>query len=78
MALIGWRFLARYCPPARAIFYLVSIVAVGNVFAAQNYGHWKQVEGIFLIVFFVAGCCDLLQQSRTPPVIGAPQLLTTA
>jgi len=78
MALIGWRFLARYYPPTRAILYLVSIVAIGNVFAAQNYGHWKQVEGIFLIVFFVAGCRDLLQQSRTPPVTEAPQFLAIA
>jgi hypothetical protein len=78
MALIGWRFLARYYPPTRAILCLVSIVAVGNVFAAQNFGHWKQVEGIFLIVFFVAGCWDLLQQSRTPSVIGTPQFLTSA
>jgi hypothetical protein len=78
MALIGWRFLARYYPPTRAILYLVSIVAIGNVFAAQNYGHWKQVEGIFLIVFFVAGCRDLLQRSRTPPVTEAPQFLAIA
>jgi len=78
MALIGWRFLAHTYPPTRAILYLLSIVAVGNVFAAQNYGHWKQVEGILLIVFFVAGCWDLLRQSRTPSVIEAPQLLTTA
>ena len=78
MALIGWRFLARYYPPKRAILYLVSIVAVGNVFAAQNFGHWKQVEGIFLIVFFAAGCWSLLQQSRTPSKIETPLLLTTA
>jgi hypothetical protein len=65
MALIGWRFLAHYYPPTRAFLYLVSIVAVGNVFAAQNFGHWKQVEGIFLIVFFIAGCWSLLHQSHT-------------
>jgi hypothetical protein len=78
MALIGWRFFARYNPPRRAILLLSLVVAVGNIFAVQNFGHWKQVEGIFLIAFFAAGSWELLQQSRTASEATTAALRTTA
>ncbi|MDR3745345.1 MAG: hypothetical protein P4K80_04360 [Acidobacteriaceae bacterium] len=68
MALIGWRLLVRFNSPKRAILIFASVVAVGNLFAVQNFGHWKQVEGIFLVIFFVAGCWDLLHEFRTAHV----------
>jgi len=78
MALIGWRILARFNPPKRAILLLSSIFLMGNFFAVQSHSKWKLVEGILLVVFFATGCWDLLQQSPITSVATAPALRTTA
>ena len=63
MALIGWRFLAHFNPPARAMLLLALIFAIANYTAAQDPGTWKLIECILLVALFATGCWILLRQS---------------
>jgi hypothetical protein len=72
MALIGWRLLAHFNPPARAILLLGLIFAIANYTAAQDPGRWKLVEATLLVALFAAGSSSLLQQSSTQSAFDNP------
>lgn len=64
LALIAWRFLAARTTTAKTILYLAIFFAVTNALALTSWELRKLIDGPLIVVFFLAGCWDLYQQSR--------------
>jgi hypothetical protein len=66
LALIAWRFFARFTTTTRTVIYMALLIAVTNGIAAFGWYIRKLVDGPLLVVVFAAGCWTLLQASETP------------
>ena len=64
LALIAWRFLAARTTTGKTILYLAIFFAITNVFALTSWELRKLIDGPLIVIFFLAGCWDLYQQSR--------------
>ena len=60
MALIAWRFFARFTTTARTIVCMAVLVAATNAIAAFGWYVRKLVNGPLLVLLFAAGCWMLL------------------
>jgi hypothetical protein len=69
LALIAWRFLAHLTTPAKAILAFAIFFAVTNAFGLYSWDLRKLIDGPLLVVFFLAGSWNLIQQSRTQPTL---------
>jgi hypothetical protein len=67
LALIAWRFLAAKITTGRTILYLAIFFAITNAFALTSWELRKLIDGPLLVIFFLIGCWDLHQQSRSQP-----------
>ena len=72
LALIAWRFFARWNTPSRTIVYLAFLFAVANSIGARGWAVRKLTDGPLLVLFFAAGSWNLLQLARE---VGAQQSL---
>jgi hypothetical protein len=64
LALIEWRFFARFGGTARTILFMAIFFVLTSAVAAQGWYVRKLVDGPLLVVVFAAGCWTLLRQSR--------------
>lgn len=64
LALIVWRFFARFCSTARTICYLAIFFAVANGIAALGWRVRKVVDAPLLVIVFAAGCWTLTRQTE--------------
>ncbi len=74
LALIAWRFFAVHLSRRATIVALAALFAAANAVAAIGWDVHKWVGGPLLIVFFAAGCYNLLHQSSAPARAPATQL----
>lgn len=63
MAILLWRFVSALAGPARTAFIVVPLFLMMNVFAAQDWLLWKNIESILVVVVFTGGCWSLMQES---------------
>ena len=61
LALIAWRFFARFTTTTRTVICMALLIAVTNGIAAFGWYIRKLVDGPLLVVVFAAGCWTLLQ-----------------
>ncbi len=66
MLLMGWRFLRAYTGVGRTIAILAAIFVVTNAAVLANpdcnrIDLWKFIEGVEIVLFFAAGCWNLLR-----------------
>jgi MFS family permease len=64
LALIAWRFFAEFTSPRGTMLCLALLFALTNAIAAISWDIHKLVDGPLLVIFFAAGCWDLLRTSR--------------
>jgi hypothetical protein len=71
LALIAWRFLARFNTPAKAVLYLGLFFAIANGIASYSWYVRKLVDAPLVVAVFVAGCWTLWRQpgEATSPAI---------
>ncbi len=60
LAVIAWRFFARYLSTTHTILATVGLFLTLNVIAFQSQEWWKLTEAPLLVVFFVAGVFTLV------------------
>ena len=60
MALIAWRFFARFATTKKTFLYMALLVVVTNGIAAFGWYVRKLVDGPLLVIVFAAGCWMLL------------------
>ncbi|HEY0308206.1 MAG TPA: hypothetical protein VGB94_08595 [Acidobacteriaceae bacterium] len=69
MALMGWRFLRAYTSVGKTItilgvfFVVTNAVALGNP-DSNRIDLWKFIEGFEIVLFFAAGCWNLLRRQN--------------
>ena len=82
LALIAWRFLARWTGPPRTIAYLSLLFLAANSVGALSWSIRKLTDGPLLLLFFAAGVWHLHQLSRDaghePSVSGQAHVQPTA
>jgi hypothetical protein len=74
LALIGWRFLAAFSRPRMTIALFGAMFLTLNVIAGQGWLVWKLTEGPLLSVFFIAGCWNLFQLSKSSYASGGKRI----
>ncbi len=72
MALIAWRFFARFTSTAKTIVCMAVLVVMTNGVAAFGWYVRKLVNGPLLILLFAAGCWMLLQPANAESLAPAP------
>jgi len=64
LALIAWRFFARFTTTGRTILYLGILIGVTNGIAATGWYIRKLVDGPLVVLLFILGCWALVRESR--------------
>ena len=72
LALIAWRFLARWSKPPRTIAYLSLLFLSVNAVGALGWNIRKLTDGPLLVLFFAAGTWHLLQLAREYEPLPSP------
>ena len=80
LTLIGWRFLSSFLNRRLAIVFFSLFFAATNSVAVHRWALRKAMDGLLLVLFFIAGSWILLQLSRKPSTADAiaPELALSA